>query len=179
MEFTKRFAKKQSLLDFIRNHNIHVVALCETWLQNSDYFHIPGFDVIRRDRLDERGGGVLLACRKDIGVREILNLQDPSCELIAAKIENRVNNLTIVSAYCPPGRRLTSVCAGTLRSLEHPMLIFGDFNAHSQTWGCERECNRAGSIQTIIDEFALVLEFPKYRDVFSIGSSILFIYSIG
>jgi ribonuclease HI len=148
--------KKSLLLDFIRNNNIHVVALCETWLRNSDNFYIPGFDVIRRDRLDERGGGVLLACRRDIGFKEILNTQISSCELIAAKIESGRNNLTIVSAYCPPGRRLTSECAGALRDLGSPMLICGDFNAHSQSWGCERDCSRAGIMQTILDELSLV-----------------------
>jgi ribonuclease HI len=152
--------KKQHLLDLIRENNIHVIALCETWLQNSDCLYIPGFEVIRRDRPDGRGGGVLLGVRKDIGFRQTPIAQVNSCEMIAADLEItgvQGDCLHIASAYFPPDCRLNSVeLSAALRELGSPMLIFGDFNAQSQSWGCEQQNNRALVLQTTIDDLSLV-----------------------
>jgi ribonuclease HI len=152
--------KRQHLLDLIIQNNLHVLALCETWLQSSDCFYIPGFEVIRRDRPDGRGGGVLLGARKDIGFRLTPIAQVNSCELISATLEIagvQGDCLNIASAYCPPDCRLNSVeFSAALTELGNPMLIFGDFNAQSQSWGCEQENNRASVMQAIIDDLSLV-----------------------
>jgi hypothetical protein len=46
--------KRQHMMDLSIKINIHVLALCETWLQSSDCLYVPGFQVIRRDRPDGR-----------------------------------------------------------------------------------------------------------------------------
>jgi hypothetical protein len=48
-------AIKQHLLDLVRENEIHVIALCDTWLRSSDCLFIPGFDVIRWDRPGKHG----------------------------------------------------------------------------------------------------------------------------
>jgi Endonuclease-reverse transcriptase len=152
--------KKQHLLDLIREHNIHIIALCETWLQNSDCLYIHGFEVIRKDRPDGRGGGVLLGVRKDIGFRQTPIARVNSCEMIAADLEItgvQGDCLHIASAYFPPDCRLNSVeLSAALKELGSPMLIFGDFNAQSQSWGCVHDNNRALVLQTTIDDLSLV-----------------------
>lgn len=152
--------KKQRLLDIIRENNIHVFALCETWLQSSDSFHIQGFEVIRRDRPIRQCGGVLLGVRKDIGFRQTPFAQVNSCEMIAAALETtsvQGDCLNIAAAYCPPDCRLNSVeISAALTEIGSPILIFGDFNAKSQAWGCAENNSRASVMQTIIDDLALV-----------------------
>jgi Endonuclease-reverse transcriptase/Reverse transcriptase (RNA-dependent DNA polymerase) len=152
--------KKQHLLDLIRENNIHVIALCETWLQNSECLHIPGFEVIRRDRPDGRGGGVLLGVRKDIGFRLKPIAEINSCEMIAAALEvtcAQGDCLNIASAYFPPDCRLNSVeFSAALTDLGSPMLVFGDFNAHSRAWGCENANLRASVMQAVFDDLSLV-----------------------
>jgi ribonuclease HI len=65
--------------------------------------------------------------------------------------------LNIASAYCPPDCRLNSVeFSAALTELGNPMLIFGDFNAQSQSWGCEQDNNRSSVMQAIIDDLSLV-----------------------
>jgi hypothetical protein len=89
-------------LDLEQSYEIHVIALCATWLRSSDCLFISSFDVIRWDRPGEHGGGVLLGFRRDLEFEKVLSAQISSCKLIAASVEN-VNGqkLSIVSAYFP------------------------------------------------------------------------------
>jgi hypothetical protein len=62
--------------------------------------------------------------------------------------------MSIVSAYFPPNCRLNSDEVGD--ELGNPIMVFGDFNAHSQSWGCKTDDTRAWIVQIMLDKLALV-----------------------
>jgi hypothetical protein len=41
-----------------------------------------------------------------------------------------------------------------LKNLGPPLMVFGDFNAHSQSWGCNTDDTRARIVQTMLDDLA-------------------------
>ena len=49
--------------DAFSSNNIHIIAVSETWLQpciNSAMIELPGYDIIRIDRIHKGGGGVAI-----------------------------------------------------------------------------------------------------------------------
>ena len=50
-------------------YSFDMVALTETWLNNDiddRELHLEGYNIFRRDRCNQRGGGVLLAIKSDL-----------------------------------------------------------------------------------------------------------------
>ena len=58
------FPKLDSFKFLIHNINCDIFALCETWLSSEIDLVFHDFNVIRLDRTDRVGGGVLLGIRK-------------------------------------------------------------------------------------------------------------------
>lgn len=50
----------------IMSKNVDIIVLLETWLNNDMFFNIRGFDVVRKDQLLRKGGGVVIYLRNDI-----------------------------------------------------------------------------------------------------------------
>eukprot|EP00117_Sycon_ciliatum_P021456 scpid108601/ scgid2488/ len=66
---------------FISTRGIHALAIAETWLTpdvSDQELSIPHFKLYRRDRPDQRGGGVAVYCHESLAFRQRADLQ---CEL--------------------------------------------------------------------------------------------------
>lgn len=63
--------KRDDLLALAGRLKSDVIIISETKLKNSDKFYLPGFFTIRNDRDGGRGGGVLIAVRRNIKFRKI------------------------------------------------------------------------------------------------------------
>lgn len=48
------------------SRKIDIILLSETWLNANTPFSIPDFHVVRRDRLNKKGGGVAICIRQKI-----------------------------------------------------------------------------------------------------------------
>jgi len=67
--------------------------------------------------------------------------------------------ITVCSVYLPPSQKWDIKDLEDLYvQLPSPVLLLGDFNAHSQTWGC-RDTNRPGKC---IEDFILKQNVCKY-----------------
>lgn len=136
--------KRHHLHSLIEDVNADVVLLTETWLHPEivDNEVLPtnlNFSVYRRDRLERRGGGVLIA------VRNTLSSSFISCDdcLEVARVCVRHRALTAVFGICyrPPDSH-TSFCSLLTRALttvkekfpDAPLFLFGDFNYPSISW---------------------------------------------
>jgi ribonuclease HI len=150
--------KKPYLQCLLSTHDVKVFALSETHLSSPDDFCVPNFDIIRHDR-DDGYGGVMLGIRKDIPFVETMKKSITNCELVGAMLKDEQGrDMNIISGYCPPNCRFNSVQIGSaLRSLSGPLILVGDFNAHSRSWGCHDDSNRANEIFDLIDDLNLVI----------------------
>ncbi|CAF4366345.1 unnamed protein product, partial [Adineta steineri] len=64
-------AKKYKDEIFNRFGKMDIISINETNLHEKTQFQLPGFNVFRFDRSQKKGGGVLLAIRKEISCYEV------------------------------------------------------------------------------------------------------------
>ena len=122
-----------ALRAYTASYNPDIVALCETWLDETvkdiDIF-LPNYYVIRRDR-NRRGGGVLLYLRDNICTSSIYS--HPTLELLTAELTLKQGPLLLGLYYRPPSASQSLTDLETfLQSLPPPKLksavLLGDFN---------------------------------------------------
>ena len=83
--------------DIISANQFDVIALMETWLDNSISNHdlLPcGYRILRRDRENKRGGGVLLAVKDSIKT-ELFKFTSTSLEHVGTVIKTLSNNVSL------------------------------------------------------------------------------------
>jgi len=110
-----------------------VIALCETWLDESvqdTVLFIPNYHMVRRDR-NRHGGGLLLFISDDI--HSTCLLRHASLELLAVELKLKQGPLTIVLFYRPPTSALDfEDLENAILSLNPSRLkncvLLGDFN---------------------------------------------------
>lgn len=93
--------KKLEFFDFLERHSIDVGIVTETWLQQKHAFFHPNFSCVRFDRIltnAERGGGVLIAVRKDIRYSE-LSISTKVIESVGISISTTGGNIHIISFH--------------------------------------------------------------------------------
>ena len=122
----------QDLQSLIRGHKPFVVCLQETKLSPATACSINGYSVYRKDVQSSTiaQGGVLAAVHHSLPTRQ-LTLRS-SLQAVAVRVHINHQELTICSIYLPPGTPLPVVeLRRLLLELPPPVLVAGDFNAHS------------------------------------------------
>ncbi|KXJ72203.1 hypothetical protein RP20_CCG018649 [Aedes albopictus] len=146
-------SKQLEFFDFVQQRNIDVAVVTETWLRPNISFLHPDFACVRLDRppSDEvgRGGGVLIAVRKGLSFKQI-NISTKTIETTGIVISTGVNQICIVAAYFPGGRRCSDWTQfrrdiRTMTNHDVPFFITGDLNARHRYWNCAKS-NKAGNI---------------------------------
>ncbi|GFW55275.1 RNA-directed DNA polymerase from mobile element jockey [Trichonephila clavipes] len=94
--------------------------------------------MLRTDREDISGGGLLIAVPSNISAQQIpIQIQQTrELEILAIKIHVRNISFYIVNIYAPRGFNIILI-KSFLESLMAPMIIFGDFNLHHPMWGSD------------------------------------------
>jgi exonuclease III len=120
-------------------------------------FSIPGFNIMRKDGLNGYRG-VMISIKNGTEFKKTLELGTDSCELVGAEIAiDHGQKVNVFSLYCVPGWGLNSQKLGdALAVVSHLMLVLGDFNIHSQSWGCDSEDSSARAVQSMFDGLNLV-----------------------
>lgn len=129
---------KPSLQHYLSLNPVTAVAVSETFFISGRDYRFPGYDVIRQDRDDGRGGVALLV-KSDIGYQEHpRTISISNFAYVMATIQVRPNTpLTIVSIYNSHRNNIPQRQWETLfRSLPKPFVITGDWNCHNRLVGC-------------------------------------------
>ena len=114
-------------------------------------------------------GGVLLALHHSIPARQLV-LRSP-LQAVAARIVLNHREVTLCSLYLPPGVELPLQELGRLASeLPPPLLLLGDFNAHSTSWGCNDTNTRGRLLERFIDDETLCVLNTGMRTHFTLPS---------
>lgn len=167
-----------------------IIVLVETWLTqdflNSE-FDLHNFIVYRCDRSQQtsdkkRGGGILIAIRKNIVSKQI-NLMDSVVEQLFVQFTIGNNKYMIGGVYIPPRSSfdLYNVHVMSLFELirsypDHELIIFGDYNIPDTLWiqsddGLEAVCPDSSPGKFISDSFSAYglqqcNKFPNNHGVF-------------
>ena len=124
-------SKKLEIELFIRDNNLDILLLNETWLKKNDKFDISGFITLRKDRPDRPGGGVAIIIRRDIKF-EFVDISIPTNndnEHLTIKIKDKKSSLSITSIYIPPRHVVNQELIKTISKCADQAIIAGDFNA--------------------------------------------------
>ena len=84
------------------------ICLCETFLHEGildSEVQIPGFIIVRSDRVSRPGGGVCLYLRKNLIFKICLKYSNSVCDLLIVKILS--TDLIIILVYRPPSSQLS------------------------------------------------------------------------
>lgn len=127
--------KCNELINYSRYTDIFIIS--ETRLDFRDSITFKGFDIIRKDRIDRRGGGVLILVRSNL---KYLILEDiPDCqgrlETCGITIFSDQGKISIISLYRPPDSpQINSLMWSNFFSyFQGNFVIGGDFNlSHDQ-----------------------------------------------
>ena len=130
----------EELKHFIQEQNLDIILLNETHLRPCDKVKIRNYNLFRKDRLANRGGGVAIYSKRSIKSTEFLLPQLQTIEACAIIMENEnVGQLLVISVYNPPNSKLGTDDLNTLMNTGFPTILAGDLNAKSTTWGCRAD----------------------------------------
>ena len=158
----------QQLTQLLKDQNILIACIQETKLTDTSSLPpFPNYAVLRKDRSQGRGGGLITLIHHSITYKEVYpNFfpGDTTIESQAYSIEVNGAELLICNIYIPPA----SSCPGgytpdfnSIFNYSGDILIMGDFNAHDHSWYSstldERAAARGADIVNTLDGTALVV----------------------
>lgn len=156
------FSRVEELKLFLREHNICVSLLCETFLKAHHSLEVPNYDVIRTDS-NGWGAGTAILVRKDFRYREIrapvlTSFRDVS----AIQIFNDRVTCSVFSVYVPNEvNEIRPRCINSLLNMDDHVIIGGDFNARHVQWGCFTTNSRGRSLARYdLDHSGVDILFP-------------------
>lgn len=125
------------LLDTFQSEFVHAILVSESWLKptlDSTSYALPGFILVRNDRIGKGGGGVAIYLRSSIPFK-IINLSQSlysgSAEWIFLELNVKGVKAVLGVVYCPPTINYFSDLEKVLESLSSDYthhLIMGDLN---------------------------------------------------
>lgn len=127
---------------FFNANHYHIICISETWLRPSitnDFLSLPGYTLIRCDRIGKTGGGVAMYISNLLNITILAQSNGEYCkkpEYMIAEVLVGSEKILVASVYRPPK-------IGFLNEFEDKLLdiysdyenlvIFGDFNADLYT----------------------------------------------
>lgn len=131
-----------------------ITCIQETWLRPQLNFCIPGYKLVRKDRVGTNGGGCGTFVKDGVTYREIII--DVLGECIAVEVWTQGGGLKVVNFY-NPCNQLTLDDQHIIRIKAGENLIWcGDFNAHNSLWGSTCTDNNGCVVEEFMEEYALV-----------------------
>ena len=130
-------------------HHLH----SGTHLTAAHRFTLRGYELFRHDRADRRKGGIVTLVRNTIPDIEV-GRSEVDGEYLAIRVVVQFREITVINYYCPPDRDLQ---LHTIPLVNHNLLITGDFNGHSPSWGYADLNSRGEQIEDWMIENDLIL----------------------
>lgn len=134
----------------VSKYNPDIILLQETHLKFSDNPSLRGYQVVSNKSLfDSAHGGSAILLRNDMVFSEIsLN---PDIDAVAVSSSFNGRKISFCSVYLKPQlRSIQTEITSIYSALASPMIIGGDFNSHSVTWGCVRTNTKGNQLEDFI-----------------------------
>jgi ribonuclease HI len=142
------------IIYLLQQYSVHIAALNETWIRPHYTYNIPGYSVFRSDRDEGRGGGVALLVKSSLHCDLIQIPSNPFLEIIALSVDG----IGYVSIYIPPNGGFDINYFNSIVPLLPPsFFLFGDYNAHSCSWGCSLSDRAGNQLLSFVDKHNLCI----------------------
>ncbi|GFR12706.1 hypothetical protein TNCT_265461 [Trichonephila clavata] len=149
--------KLDQLLDLANRHQAHIIAIQETKLKPTYNLKLREYCILRKDRLNKGGGGLMFLIRNsNFECVELPPFSDTELEVQANKVKWNNKCLNIYNAYQHPGNR--GVSSDTLIPMfTDSSFILDDFNAKHPLWGSSVANNRGNELSNLLDDHAFCI----------------------
>ena len=152
--------KRKELELYIKENEIDIVALNETFLNKTLTFKIPGYDTIRNDRSTGQKGGVAFLVKHGLVINKKYRNSDFSIitenEALAINLDLSNNqNVTLATIYCPNGNPNLSLFQ-IINNLSDNVMFVGDFNSKLESFGCAKKNTSGPLLQNIQNQLYLI-----------------------
>ena len=152
--------KRKELELYLKENEIDIVALNETFLNKKLTFKIPGYDTIRNDRSTGQKGGVAFLVKHGLVINQEYRNNDFSIitenEALAINLDLSNNqNVTLATIYCPNGNPNLSLFQ-TINNLSDNVMFVGDFNSKLESFGCAKKNTSGPMLQNIQNQLNLI-----------------------
>lgn len=150
-------SKKPLLIQFLKQQNIDICLLNETWFKDNK-FKIPGYNIYNRNSNNSHNGVAILI--KPYLKYNIINTTFyEDIQTAALSLSTVSGSLTVLCVYCPPTSRHIRLnrLQSIIYNLPKPIFVSGDFNAHHIAFGCLSSKSRGHSLFNIIDDLDLCI----------------------
>ena len=155
--------KRLALGHICETNNIDLVVIQEVKWDPHQVQTIAGYGVTHKLR-NSRGGGLAVFARTGILTRKlphpVPDVDASSLEALVMEVSVEGEVLILLAVYCPPGNDFPLAWFTSVLShyADRPVLICGDFNAHTELW--DPHCQpspRGASVQQLMEEQSLSL----------------------
>ena len=135
--------KRKKLELYMKENEIDIVALNETFLNKKLTFKIPGYNTIRNNRSTGQKGGVAFLVKHGLVIKKEYRNSDFSIitenEAFAINLNLSNNqNVTLAAIYCPNGNPNLSLFQN-INNLSDNVMFVGDFNSKLESFSCAKK----------------------------------------
>lgn len=166
--------------DFVKEHNIDILAISETFLDNTVKLpNLKGYKLLRSDK-SNHSGGLVFVIRNFISYSVIDCPRTSLIECIGIRI-NSTRPFNIFNIYCAGGSKNTNLInsnfipeLSAICNINNniPFFVIGDFNAKHRSWNCIK-ANRSGTLlNNFIENSNLILNHPNTHTYSPVSSKI-------
>ena len=133
-------SKEVEISLFLKENDIDILTLNETWLKKNFKLDIPNYTITRNDRPSRQGGGVATLVRNDIK----FDIIDTCCnintdnEAITIRLKNTEDQVTITTIYIPPASSINTSLPENIKNSADNIIITGDLNAKHTEFICTK-----------------------------------------
>ena len=143
-------SKLPELIAYLHEHQLKIAVIQESKLNcNSTSVDIPNFTTVRKDRVQDNGGGLIIYIHKTIQFQTLPDIRsDGHTEYLGIL----VGDTNIINIYIPPVTSCTSGFKPNIQAIlpQGNSLVLGDFNAHDPLWHSSLQDQRGSDIAEII-----------------------------
>ena len=164
----EQYTKLDEVRLLINERNLDIIALNETWLDESlsnDLLHIENFDLYRNDR-NRHGGGVALYIKKSFSTKLRKDLMNKNEENLFVKIHFKHGSIIVGTWYRPPGqntdnqKQFLEAFSDTFSAIstENPssVICLGDFNDRCKLWSDNHSQSEMGTtLKDLVNDLSL------------------------
>ena len=102
--------KEAQIYLFLKENDIDILTLNETWLKNNFKLEFPNYTITRKDRRSRQGGGVAILVRNDIkfDIIDTRSNRITDIEAITIPLKNIEDQITISTIYIPPASSINT-----------------------------------------------------------------------
>ena len=162
-------SKKAEFQHTVATHKPDIICATETWLTpdhangeigDPDIF-MEHYDIFRRDRTQRKGGGVLIATKKDIACERATEVE-AECEGVWIRLKQPNGKNLYIASFYRPNASDESSATGLQHSLEQipqsaDIIIAGDLNYPDIDWSL-KTTKRGSSNRALHDQFIDLLD---------------------